>query len=703
MCKEPRLDAKTSPPRVGLKFAVHVALADRRARPAVWLAAAITALASQPGNAFEFELSRLEPGQGGDGSAGFVLAGIYSNSFTGDSVSAVGDVNGDGIDDFMIGAIFARDEAGQSYVVFGRDTAQSGTFPATFELSSLLAANGGDGSAGFVLNGADIREWSGYSVSEAGDVNADGIDDLLIGAAGDGSDDNGAGQAYVVFGRDAGQGGGFAPEVELASLLPANGGDGTAGFVLAGIVSNSRTGASVSAVGDVNGDGIDDLMIGASLADFAGQAYVVFGRSGRFPPVFPLAKLLPGAGGDGSKGFVLNGIDDDDTAGVSVSGAGDLNGDGIDDLIIGAQGADPGGRRGAGECYVVFGRDTAQAGKFPAEFELSSLLSANGGDGSAGFVLYGIDADDRTGRPVSAAGDINADGADDVVIGAWFASPSGQYRTGESYVVFGRNTVAYPAEFELSSLLAANGGDGSAGFVLYGIDAFDYFGNSVSAARDVSGDGIDDLIVGAVHADPDGRDNAGETYVIFGRENDFPPELRMASLVEGDIGLALNGIDSKDYAGTAVDSAGDVNGDGADDLIIGASGPYGGPGEVYVVFGPVFAPSDDLDGDGVSNSADNCSTTSNPDQRDTDGDEIGNVCDADLSNDCMVNFTDLGALKVRFFSDDPDADFNGDGVVNFVDLAAMKSAFFQPPGPSGLPNVCEDVLRKGDSAGSPGA
>jgi formylglycine-generating enzyme len=96
----------------------------------------------------------------------------------------------------------------------------------------------------------------------------------------------------------------------------------------------------------------------------------------------------------------------------------------------------------------------------------------------------------------------------------------------------------------------------------------------------------------------------------------------------------------------------------------------------------------DQDGDGVADATDNCLDAGNADQRDTDADGIGNACDPDLNQDCSVNFGDLGLLKSVFFGADPDADFNGDGVVNFLDLGIMQARFFGPPGPSGVPNVC---------------
>ena len=430
-----------------------------------------------------FELRSLLPAAGGDGTEGFVLKGIDAEDLSGISVSNAGDVNGDGIDDFIIGAEKAdpdgRSLAGESYVVFGSNSG----FPAALELSSLFPAAGGDGTAGFVLMGVNAFDVSGNSVSNAGDVNGDGIDDLIIGAAG--ADPNGvsnAGESFVVFGRNSG----FPAVFALRSLFPAAGGDGSEGFVLKGIDMDDVSGGSISNAGDVNGDGIDDLIIGASGADpngvsGAGESFVVFGRNTGFPAVFALRSLIPAAGGDGAEGFVLKGIDSDDHLGTSVSNAGDVNGDGIDDFIIGAFN----GAFSAGESYVVFGRMTG----FPATFELSSLLPAAGGDGTAGFVLKGIDSNDFSGTSVSNAGDVNGDGIDDLIIGADKAYPDGKRDAGESYVVFGRNT-GFPATFALSSLFPAAGGDGTAGFVLKGIDSGDASGTSVSNAGDVNGDGI---------------------------------------------------------------------------------------------------------------------------------------------------------------------------------------------------------------------
>ena len=129
-------------------------------------------------------------------------------------------------------------------------------------------------------------------------------------------------------------------------------------------------------------------------------------------------------------------------------------------MIVGASFAAPGGRIDAGATYVVFG-----GGALPANFEFSSLLGINGGDGSAGFVINGIDAQDRSGLSVAGAGDVNDDGFDDIIIGANKADPGGRGNAGEAYVIFGTATIGV-AEFELSGLQTGNGGNGKTMFFL---------------------------------------------------------------------------------------------------------------------------------------------------------------------------------------------------------------------------------------------
>ena len=508
------------------------------------------------------ENDRVVDLSGLNGANGFILTGIDGGESSG-YVSSAGDVNGDGYDDLVIGAREADPDgvsnAGETYIVYGGASA-----PGTggrFNLSTL------DGSNGFILAGIDRSDRSGISVSSAGDVNGDGYDDLIIGASGADPNGGNSGETYVVYG------GASAPDTDGVLDLSRLALDGN-GFILTGIDTGDRSGFSVSSAGDVNGDGYDDLIIGAPYANpngdrYAGETYLVYG--GASAPgtdgVLDLGAL------DGTNGFTLTGIDRNDFSGFSVSSAGDVNGDGYDDLVIGAREADPDGVSNAGETYIVYGG--ANAPGTDGVLDLSDL------DGTNGFTLTGIDAGDRSGRSVSAAGDVNGDGYDDLIIGAFRASPNGDNEAGEIYIVYGgASAPGTNGALDLSDL------DGSNGFTLTGIDAGDRSGRSVSAAGDVNGDGYDDLIIGAHYADPNGDIWAGETYIVYGGASAPGTDgVLDLSALDGTNGFILTGIDAGDRSGRSVSAAGDVNGDGYDDLIIGADGADGSAGETYIVYG----------------------------------------------------------------------------------------------------------------------
>lgn len=457
-----------------------------------------------------------------NGANGVLVQGVAASERVGISGAGFGDVNGDKIADFGIGFRGANN-AGGVYLIYGnRD------LPATIN-SSAVGVTGPTGVPGVRILGVDTNDLAGASVSGAGDMNADGLQDIIIGAPGAAATaptDNGA--AYVVFGSQDGIG--------TEGQLPLQTIKDYKGLIVTGEVAGNQFGAAVSGAGDVNGDGVDDIVVTApNAAAGNGVAYVIYGHvdyntnDGRVQDI-QLARLLlpnptgtndpynlvfyatvpplgqlpvylnPGTPGAGRPGF-LPGIritGQGGGFGAVAKGVGDVNGDAISDLIVTAPTFNGSALTPAhwGRTYLLRGTGSAAA----------NIVAANIGTTIPGAILVGIDNGDLAGSSAAGAGDVNGDGKMDIIIGA-SGGASGGF-DGEAYIVYGRSNLTGIVSLRDLAENTLNAPKGSYLFNTQVATGYD-FGIAVSGAGDFDDDGISDLIVG--------RENGA--FVFLGRSS----------------------------------------------------------------------------------------------------------------------------------------------------------------------------------------
>ncbi len=333
---------------------------------------------------------------------------------------------------------------------------------------------------------------------------------------------------------------------------------------LYGNYPNGVSGVTVSS-GDINGDGLDDILFGSLRADpksrdNAGMLYVVFGSKdlrnvGVEDMQNPPSGVLRILGGTPGAQF-----------GRSVA-AGDVDGDGYDDIIASAWYASPDDRPGAGRTFIIFGSPSLySAGIIDISKPRPDVVAING---EAAGDEFGI---------LVFSGDVNGDGFDDAIIGAELADPSGRYEAGKAYVVFG--------SADMRTRGAVDARDRTRVLAIDGVAAEDHLGYHVTSG-DLNRDGCDEVIVGARHADTGESRDAGAAYIVFGnRDLASKGEIDLAGATPGV--LRVRGAQPWENVGDRMNT-GDLDGDGFGDLLIGAAG-YDSPsgteaGAVYILFG----------------------------------------------------------------------------------------------------------------------
>ena len=451
----------------------------------------------------------------------------YEESNLGTSIAPAGDVNGDGIDDFIVNnsGIYNSDSnqfRNEYYVVFGNASGLT----ANLNLLSL------DGSNGFIIKGIEQRFGSSPAVLGIGDINNDNFDDIAITAYVPTTDFN-RGEVYVVYGGNQ-----FPAEIDHNYIDGVNG----IRFHNEGTGDEDGIGAWLGA-GDFNGDGNADLLIGDNNAENRrGRIYVVYG------PLASTAAIDVDTIMNGTQGFSITGSTDYGYIGREAAVL-DINNDGYSDVVTMM---DPGSMGRSGELFVVFGHENVST----ANINLGDL---NGSNGYRILFTEGLGEDRDVIQTVASLEDINGDGINDLYIDIGYAFGGRDYSRIEGYVVFGRAGDS-AASINIDNL------DGSNGFTLHGNEML---GRYVSNAGDFNNDGIHDLILSEFNS------SVGVHNILYGSASGFPAAVDVREF-DGVKGIRIDAsvLAEYGYNPLGVSSAGDVNADGFDDVLV-ANNVYG--------------------------------------------------------------------------------------------------------------------------------
>ncbi len=395
----------------------------------------------------------------------------------------------------------------------------------------------------------DWPSWFGYSVANIGDLDGDGIQDLAVGAPFDENTQSREGAIYILFMNTDGT---VASDVKISGAL----GD----FYPSNLDMNDNFGTSIANIGDLDGDGVQDLAVGAmhdeNSQSSEGAIYILFMNTDG--TVSSNVKISDQLGG-----FTPSGLGKDDKFGSSIANIGDLDGDGVQDLAVGAMN-DENLEGYEGAIYILF---MNADGTVKDDVKISDQLG--------GFYPSGLGKNDYFGSSIANIGDLDDDGVQDLAVGA-YADEGSQTSEGAIYILFMNRNGTVSSNVKISDRLG--------GFVPSGLDAYDNFGTSITNMGDLDGDGIQDLAVGAT-IDENTQSGEGAIYLLFMNTNgSVSSNVKISDRLGG---FVPSGLDANDYFGKSITNMGDLNGDGGQDLAVGAhydENLLTGQGAVYILF-----------------------------------------------------------------------------------------------------------------------